>query len=337
VSDSTVVVVGSGPGGCAAAIVCAAAGLRVVLLEREAFPRDRPGETLHPGVEPLLERLGVGAWLAAAPLLRHEGHWVQWGGERRFDRFGADERGPWLGFQAWRADFDALLLRRAVEAGASVLQPCQAVRPLLAGGRVVGVETAQGAVPAAFVVDAAGGRHWLARRLGLALSSYSPPLAVRFGYVEGHCPAVALPLLAADDEGWTWQAEVRPGLYAWTRLPFTARPLDRAWLPLDLRGLRPRGESRGADVTWRLVPVAAGPGYFLIGDAAAVLDPASSHGVLKALMSGMMAAHLICNVSARKLDPTDAARHYTRWLRGWFEHDVRKLNELYSAVGRPFV
>jgi flavin-dependent dehydrogenase len=50
---------------------------------------------------------------------------------------------------------------------------------------------------------------------------------------------------------------------------------------------------RGADVTWRIISPAAGPGFFLVGDAVAVLDPASSHGVLKALMTGMMAAHLI--------------------------------------------
>ena len=47
-----VVVVGGGPAGSSAAISCAEAGLRVALLERERFPRDLPGETLPPGVEP---------------------------------------------------------------------------------------------------------------------------------------------------------------------------------------------------------------------------------------------------------------------------------------------
>src|SRR5262249_31966942 len=157
----------------------------------------------------------------------------------------------------WRADFDALLLRRAVEAGARVLQPCSAGRLLTAGGRVLGVETSQGSVPAAFVIDAAGGRHWLARRLGLPLLVRSPPLTPRCGCVAGAGGAVAAPLLAGDGNGWTWQAEVRPGLFAWARLPFARRGPAQEWLPPDLRGLQPCGWVRGADVTWRRVRAAA--------------------------------------------------------------------------------
>lgn len=75
-----VVIVGGGPAGSAAAIACAGTGLNVVLVERAAFPREAPGETLHPGVESLLERLGVAGAVRAAGFLRHEGTWVRWGG-----------------------------------------------------------------------------------------------------------------------------------------------------------------------------------------------------------------------------------------------------------------
>src|SRR5205814_10635389 len=86
-----VIVVGAGPAGSAAAIQCATAGLNTLILEREAFPRDRPGETLQPGIQPVLEQLGI----RDLPFPRHAGHWVEWGGPARFERFGADERGPW--------------------------------------------------------------------------------------------------------------------------------------------------------------------------------------------------------------------------------------------------
>src|SRR4051812_35168753 len=46
-------VVGGGPAGCAAAIWAAKCGLQTVLMEAREFPRKRPGETLHPGVEAL--------------------------------------------------------------------------------------------------------------------------------------------------------------------------------------------------------------------------------------------------------------------------------------------
>src|ERR1700677_3173603 len=107
-----VLILGGGPAGCAAAIQCAQVGLRVVVAEAKAFPRHRPGETLHPGVEPVLRQLGAMEAVEAAGFPRHEGNWVQWGTPPRFEAFGRGDEGPWRGFQAWRATFDALLLER---------------------------------------------------------------------------------------------------------------------------------------------------------------------------------------------------------------------------------
>jgi len=64
----------------------------------------------------------------------------------------------------------------------------------------------------------------------------------------------------------------------------------RGWRPAEFAALTADGEARGIDVTWTRVQPAARPGYLLAGDAAFVLDPASSHGLLKAIMSGMAAA-----------------------------------------------
>jgi flavin-dependent dehydrogenase len=88
----------------------------------------------------------------------------------------------------------------------------------------------------------------------------------------------------------------------------------------------------GADATWRLSHRPAGTGYFLVGDAASVLDPASSHGVLKALLSGMMAGHLIGAVVGGTVAAGVAIDSYSRWIREWFAHDVARLNELYAKV-----
>src|SRR5215211_3104392 len=107
--DVDVAIVGGGPAGSASAIWCARQGLRVVLLEREVFPRHRPGETLPPGVEPIFAQLGV----AGARFTRHLGTWVTWSGPRRFDPFGLDSGGPWYGFQAPREQLDRILLDRS--------------------------------------------------------------------------------------------------------------------------------------------------------------------------------------------------------------------------------
>src|SRR5215212_2268165 len=97
-SEVDVVVVGGGPAGSAAALWCVRQGLRDVLLEREVFPRHRPGETLPPGVEPIFVQLGVAEVVTAAGFARHPGTWVCWAGPRRFDPFGRDTDGAWYGF-----------------------------------------------------------------------------------------------------------------------------------------------------------------------------------------------------------------------------------------------
>lgn len=334
---TNVVVIGGGPGGCAAAIQCANAGLDVTLVEREPFPRAHPGETLHPGVEPLLEQLGVLESVRAAGFLRHEGNWVKWAGTSRFESFGADEHGCWRGYQAWRADFDTILLNRARELGVRIMQPCRADKALLDGPRVCGVRTSAGDITATFVIDAAGDRHWLAGQLDLQLGSRSPKLIARYGYVSGACPERdEAPAVVADSNGWTWTARVKPNIYQWTRLSLFGATCAQSSQgpPAEFARLESCGRARGADVTWRAVAHPAGAGYFIVGDAATVLDPASSHGVLKALISGMMAAHAIRQIVAHAAEHLVAAA-YSRWINDWFEHDVTKLKELYAIFKHP--
>lgn len=326
-----VVIVGGGPGGSAAAILCARQNLRVTLVESFLFPRDVPGETLHPGVEVLLRQLGVAEKVLSAGFLRHAGHWIQWGDSKpSFSPFGADSEGPWLGIQAWRSCFDQILLDRARELGVEIFQPVQAVRPLVEKNKVVGIVSTKGPLQSHFVIDAAGSRHWLARQLNLKVHRYSRRLIVRYGYVEGEVSSCNdAPYIRAEKEGWTWIAQVKPGFYQWTRL-------NGERVPDELDGLKPRGHIRGADVTWRMVAKSAGSGYFLAGDSAAVLDPASSHGVLKAITSGMMAAHLITRVLHRHVPEDKAIICYRHWLSDWFHHDVAKLAGLYSIFGKSF-
>jgi flavin-dependent dehydrogenase len=336
-SETDVLVLGAGPAGSAAAIRAAGTGLRVVLVERAAFPRHAPGETLHPGVEPLLARLGVGNEFLRARFPRHAGHWVRWGtaaeADELFVPFGGDSRGTWRGFQAWRPRFDAMLLARAVDCGVTVLQPCRPLAIVRKRGRATGIVTDRGPIAARFVIDATGRRAWLADHLGLDRQTRGPRRTAWYGYARGDCSARdEAPALRGDSTGWTWTARARRGLYHWTRLAFDHDRPRPQWLPEDLAHLARVGPHRAADVSWRLVDEPAGPGYLLTGDAACVLDPASSHGVLKALMTGMCAAQSIAAVAAGELDEREAAHRYARWLSDWFNHDVDRLDHFYARL-----
>ncbi len=335
-----VVVIGAGPAGCASAISCARRGLRVALIERHAFPRFRPGESLHPGIEPLLRQLGVADLLRASSTLRFEGQWVHWNGPARFNAFGADTTGPWRGFQISRALLDAALLQQAASAGVEIYQPCRAHSALTFEQQVIGVEADAGCLYASYVIDASGAAGWLGRQLHLKARIDSAALVARFGYLHGQPARYASnPRLLATTDGWTWIARIGPQLTHWTHLAFETDALrtvrqSRQMLPEDLQALPQSGTIRGADVSWRISATVAGDGYLLVGDAACRLDPASSHGVLKALMSGMQAAQAIHDSLSRPLLRTAAQAQYQRWLRGWYEHDLTQLRSFYRL--HPF-
>ena len=331
-------ILGAGPAGSAAAIVGARAGLRVLILERSVFPRYRPGETLHPGVEPLLQKLGARDAILSANYVRHSGTWVEWGQSLQFEPFGSDGAGPWLGFQAVRSDFDARLLELAAGAGAEVRHEFAVVEALIDATTVVGARFKQGEVRARFVVDAMGDRQRLARQLGTPVVHYSRPLHVRYGYVTGDCPnRNDAPLITADKHGWTWTACVGPQRYQWTRLDLRDGHPVTEWRPIEFTDLTDQGQVRGADVTWRMAERVAGEGYFLTGDAAAVLDPASSHGVLRALMSGMMAGHLASQVVRDEISDAVAVDHYQEWLTDWFRHDLTSMRRWYGELFGPAI
>jgi flavin-dependent dehydrogenase len=332
--DSDVLVVGGGPAGAAAAIICAKMGLRVRILEGNASTVDKPGETLHPGVEAVLAQLGVADRLPAVTGSRHAGIRVRWGDVDRFEAYGQDQEGPWLGYQVSRVDFEAMLLDRAREVGVEVMQPCVVRDCFRSEERTVCVEGSLGMMSARTVINASGRSARFSANLGNDRQRHSPPLVARYGYGTGTNPHLdQSPILTGNRKGWLWQAMVRPGLYQWTRVSLDGSRFAQKWRPDEFQELTPVGEPKGADVTWRLAKNPAQPGWFSVGDAAAVLDPTSANGVLRALLSGIMAGKLISGIQSSVVAEEEAVGVYNEWLANWFFRAANTLQGFYRSLG----
>jgi flavin-dependent dehydrogenase len=324
-------VVGGGPAGCAAAIGAASSGLTVAIIERTVFPRDIPGEALHPDVESLFSELGVAESVSNAGFIRYPGWILERSGRRDFMPF-AGPSGLRFGYQAWRAELDSILLARARYLGATVVQPATRLEVLFVNRRVAGLQVDSDPLHCRYLVDATGSARWLSRKLRLRVDAFSPRLLARFAYFREADALGIIPEFREHTCGWTWLARVRKdccqcvqlSLAAGTHLP-----------PPALDGCAADLRFRGADVTWRLVSESAGPGYFICGDAAATLDPAASSGVSRALAAGLKAARLATGVIHGTIDEASAGHEYREWLAQEFTDRAAELASRYRALESP--
>lgn len=125
-SQFDAIIVGAGPAGSSAAILLAKAGWSVALIEKQKFPRRKVcGECIAASNLPLLDALGIGAEFGAlaGPELRRVA--LMRGARTVYAALpaAAHPKHAW-GRALGRETLDTLLLARAREAGAMVLQPC---------------------------------------------------------------------------------------------------------------------------------------------------------------------------------------------------------------------
>ena len=318
-----IIVLGAGPAGCAASIRARQAGLNVIMFDANSELKISPGETLHPGVEPLFKQLGVFDRVIQAGFRRHRGIWLDRGGSTQFVPYGEDKDGSWLGFQAERKTLHRILQQTAINSGVTLIRGTRPDEVITKENRVTGVIVDDRPFHATWTVDATGRSAWLAKKLELPAIICSPPLGVRFGWRnEEPADLCGQPSLTFRSDGWDWQAPIEKNRTAWVKLRIGG---DRS--------------PQGVNLTWQWRPKCAGYGFFLLGDAASTLDPSSSHGVLTALMSGILFGHLMEGYYHKAIGESVIIEAYREWTCLQFKQDERLLRQHYveSPAGQRFV
>lgn len=307
--DFDVIVVGGGPGGAGTAGLLARRGHRVLVLEREKFPRYHIGESLITGSMPALEELGLRDRLDQLGFVRKYGGTLLWGrSQGTWDFRFAESSNYEYSFQVRRADFDALLLARARELGARVIEEATVGKALFEGDRAVGVtytrkgteekQTARCKV----LVDATGQSRLLAREFDLVEWHEDLRNIAVWTYFQG-CRRYG------GTRAGDTVSENRPAGWFWF-IPLADNTVSVGYVTpieeykksgMSLEELFTTELSRAEEVrslTDGAVRVSGfrtirdwsytcksfhGPGWALVGDAAAFIDPLLSTGVGLAL------------------------------------------------------
>jgi flavin-dependent dehydrogenase len=353
------IIVGGGPGGATAALILARAGRNVLVLEKTRFPRFHIGESLLPRAFPLLAELGLEAQVRTLPHVPKFGAEFGMGDDPQTSRFTFDQ-GLLPGFPTMnlaRADLDALLLREAQNAGAEVRQDVAVEKILELADGAVKITAGGEAIRARYLLDASGQNTLVARHLNTRHKVADADLqkVAYFGHFENveRLPGAeeGHPGIIMADEGWFWLIAIddRQTSIGFVTDPALARrvgvPANRmlAWAVARCPVVRDRmkhavGDTTNqtlADFSYTCRPY-AGPGYFLVGDAAAFLDPIFSTGVTLAMLSGVEAARHTLALLDNKTSPARARKQYIRYLdngaaplwrliRHYYTHSFREL------------
>src|SRR6476469_1014185 len=360
--DFDIAVAGGGPAGTSAAIALAQRGRKVILLERDTFPRFHIGESLLSTANDSFAALGVADRMDAAQFP------VKWGA-RLFTHDGLSGRGVDFStvsevrrpqtYQVPRAEFDRILMDRAREIGVDVRE----------GQRVTACEFTPEAATLDFtapdgganrvrvqaVVDATGRFGMIAKKYNLRVDEPRLANIAIFSHYKG-VPLLEgkrandIRIVASNDEGWFWLIPISQELMSvGVVIPKTLfqemgdasneERLERAIADTPIVAELMQNAHREwpvrveKDFSYRAAQY-AGDRWLLAGDAGSFLDPVFSTGVSIAMESGIEAATQLDRAIARNRFSARDFASFSKRQRRRYESFRRFVIGFYSPEFR---
>ncbi len=331
-TPTDVLIIGGGPAGATAATLLASRGYDVTLLEKAHHPRFHIGESLLPANIPLFEQLGIADEIAAIGMDKWGIEFVSpWHEQRTLLEFAeAWDKSMPKAYQVRRSEFDHVLIRNAVRRGARVIEGCRVRDVVFKDGRssaasaagsgsgaIVTAQNEDGAdvqYDARIVIDASGRDTFLANKFGAKKKNKEHNSSALYGHFEN---AERLPgklegniTIFWFEHGWFWFIPLSDGASSVGAVcwPYylKSRPKDCSLNDffMDTIALCPQLADRleharllaDVEATGNYAYTAThaqGPGYLMLGDAFAFVDPVFSSGVYLAMNSAFVGADLV--------------------------------------------
>ena len=354
--DCDVLVIGGGPAGSTAAALLAERGFEVTLLEKAHHPRFHIGESLLPANLPLLERLGVIDQVKAVAMEKWGAEFVSpWHAQStQTVRFGEawDKSMPYA-YQVRRSEFDEILLRNAQRKGAQVIEGCRARDvTFLADGMGARVQASHDdgrsvQWNAGFVIDASGRDTVLGKKFATKQRNPKHNSSALYGHFTGAKRHAGRDegniTIFWFDHGWFWLIPLADGCTSigavvWSYYLKTRDVPIKDFLLASI-ALCPALATRlkGATLVSQVEATGNfsysctqthGPGYLMIGDAFAFIDPVFSSGVMLAMHGGFVAADTVQTCLREPAGAAAALRSFDRQVRrgphefSWFIYRI---------------
>lgn len=349
-----VLIIGGGPSGASAATVLAEHGHRVLILEREKFPRYHVGESLIPFTYGPLERLGLIPKLRASAFVKkYSVQFVSPNGKASqpfyfFNRY--DRETVAQTWQVLRSEFDQMALDHARERGVSVLEQTSVKELLKEGDRIVGVraQLPDGRVVdfhAPMTLDCTGKeafstvrQNWRVKDPYLnkvAVWTYYEGAKRDEGIDEGTTTVAVIP-----EKGWFWYIpqhndRVSVGVVAEGKYlsregitspegMFHREVENNLWIKEFLSPGRQTGPYYVTNEYSFHSRHCGCEGLLLVGDSFAFLDPVFSSGLMLALKCGVMAGDAVHEALVSKDFSPERFAPYATAIRAGLEN-MRKL------------